>query len=264
MSIYVKLVCEALTDSKLLAAGPGAFWIWTRGLLYAKQHLTDGVVPADAMPIVAFGLNDVDVQVSKLVTLKLWEPCENGHRVPAKVWAKYQTTAADVEAKREKNRANGKKGADTRWQKNGDSLSENGETLSKNSQSPNPRNSQSTEHKAQSTDSKAQSTNISGETGKPSSPLVEPERPVLEFPCDGNPSTWALVESQLAQWRELYPSLDVDAVCRDALAWVLADSSKRKTARGMPRFLVGWLSRTQDRGRGRLRQQPSQGSIDGI
>lgn len=157
MSIYVKLVCEALTDAKLLAAGPVGFSIWARGLLYAKQHLTDGFVPDAALPLVAFGVADPQPEIAKLVTLKLWEPCDGGNRVPGNTWAKYQTTAADIEAKREKNRANGKKGAESRWQKNGESLSENGESPSKNSQSPQPRNDQSTEHRAQSTDSKAQS-----------------------------------------------------------------------------------------------------------
>lgn len=90
------------------------------------------------------------------------------------------------------------------------------------------------------------------ETESPSStPDHEDEPSVLAFPCDGTPSAWGLVESQLAQWRDLYPSLDVDTECRSALAWVLADSTRRKTARGMPRFLVGWLSRSQNRGNGR-------------
>jgi hypothetical protein len=104
------------------------------------------------------------------------------------------------------------------------------------------------------------------ETGQPSStpakaiaPGVEPA--VLEFPCDGNPSAWRLTASQAAEWQRLFPSLDIVSECRAALAWVLADSSHRKTARGMLKFLVGWFGRSQDRGRGRAngsaaRQRP--------
>jgi hypothetical protein len=154
----VKLVCEALTDAKLLAAGPDGFWIWARGLLYAKQHLTDGVVPAAAMPLVAFGVSDVDTHVSKLVTLELWEPCSGGHRVPQKVWARYQTTAAHVEATREKRREAGKKGAMAKWQTDGTLPENDGILPSENGKLPNARNGQSTEYRAQSTDSKAQST----------------------------------------------------------------------------------------------------------
>lgn len=102
------------------------------------------------------------------------------------------------------------------------------------------------------------SLNTSPATDSPSAGLpVVDELPVLEFPCDGKPNTWALVESQLAQWRALYPSLDVDAECRKAYAWVLSDSSNRKTTRGMPRFLVGWLNRNQNRGGGSSRPTSS-------
>ena len=89
------------------------------------------------------------------------------------------------------------------------------------------------------------------ETAKPSSLPFDPppeEPAVLEFPCDGNPSAWRLTGSQLAEWGKLFPSLDLLAECRAALAWVLADPSRRKTARGMPKFLVGWFSRSQNRG----------------
>jgi hypothetical protein len=159
VSIYVKLVCEALTDAKLLAAGPGGFWLWARGLLYAKQHLTDGVIPDAAMPLVAFGVADPQTEATKLVTLKLWEPCEGGHRVPAKTWAKYQTTAADVEAMREKRSRAGRKGAESKWNKHG-TLPENDGTLpSENGSLPKARNDQSTEYRAQSTEHRVQSTN---------------------------------------------------------------------------------------------------------
>lgn len=174
MSIYVKIVCEALTDAKLLAAGPNGFWLWCRGLLYAKQHLTDGVIPDAAMPLVAFGITDPQTEATKLVTLKLWESCEGGHRVPQKTWAKYQTTAADVEATREKRRQAGKKGAASKWQKDG-TLPKSDGTLpksdgnlpSENVSLPSARNGQSTEYRAQSTDSKAQSTNTHSAVAEP-------------------------------------------------------------------------------------------------
>lgn len=56
---------------------------------------------------------------------------------------------------------------------------------------------------------------------------------------------WHLTAAQIAQWKALYPGLDVEAECRKALAWV--QTNNRKTARGMPRFLVGWLNRANDR-----------------
>lgn len=85
-----------------------------------------------------------------------------------------------------------------------------------------------------------------GETAEPSSP--PDAAALLTFPCDGEPASWPLTQSQVAEWSDLYPSLDVLAECRGALAWVLAAPSRRKTAGGMKRFIVGWLGRSQNKG----------------
>ncbi len=83
--------------------------------------------------------------------------------------------------------------------------------------------------------------------GPPPQPqVVEPA--VMEFPCDGNPNAWRLTTSQLDQWQTLFPSLDIRAECQNALAWVLALPARRKTARGMPKFLVNWFGKSQNRG----------------
>lgn len=74
------------------------------------------------------------------------------------------------------------------------------------------------------------------------------EAAVLTFPTDGNPREWELTDAKVKEFREAFPSLDVVAECRKALAWVQANPTKRKTPRGMPGFLFRWLSRVQDRG----------------
>jgi len=67
---------------------------------------------------------------------------------------------------------------------------------------------------------------------------------VLTFPCIGpGASSWALTAEQLTEWQQVYPGLDVLGEFRRALAWLNATPHKRKTARGMPRFLVAWLNR---------------------
>lgn len=68
---------------------------------------------------------------------------------------------------------------------------------------------------------------------------------LLTFPCRGKVSAWPLTQSQVDQWRDLYPGLDVPAECRKALAWL--QPRDKKTAGGMERFLVGWLNRAADR-----------------
>lgn len=82
---------------------------------------------------------------------------------------------------------------------------------------------------------------------KKSSPGPDPEpESLLSFPCDGNPGVWNLIESQVSEWSKLFPSLDILAECRKALAWSSASPDRRKTSRGMKRFLVSWLTRATD------------------
>jgi hypothetical protein len=75
-----------------------------------------------------------------------------------------------------------------------------------------------------------------------------PPDPVLAFPCAGKTPAWTLTEGHIATWAGLYEGLKVEAECRKALAWILADTKRRKTAGGMERFLVGWLNRANDNG----------------
>lgn len=79
-------------------------------------------------------------------------------------------------------------------------------------------------------------------------PSEASEPPILIFACAGKPPTWALTKASLVAWAELYPGLDVPAECRKAFAWTEADKGHRKTASGMPRFLVNWFNRATNRG----------------
>ena len=80
----------------------------------------------------------------------------------------------------------------------------------------------------------------------------EPASPgVLTFPTVGaEGNTWQLSEAQVAEWATLFPHLDVLGESRKALAWVIANEGRRKTPRGMAKFLVAWFSRATDNGRG--------------
>jgi hypothetical protein len=73
------------------------------------------------------------------------------------------------------------------------------------------------------------------------------ESVLFEFPCQGKKKTFFFVESHLDQLAGFYPSLDVRDQVGRALAWILADSSRRKTAKGVMRFLNGWMGRAADR-----------------
>ena len=57
---------------------------------------------------------------------------------------------------------------------------------------------------------------------------------------------WNLPQEKLNEYKQTYNSgLDVEAELRKASQWLLDNPAKRKTAKGMPRFLNGWLGRTK-------------------
>lgn len=96
-----------------------------------------------------------------------------------------------------------------------------------------------------------------GTDGSPA-PRAATEPAVMMFSVvGGSDPEWALTEGQIGIWSHLFPDLDVLAECRKALAWVAADKSRRKTARGMEKFLVRWLTRATDNGGGRSGSQQS-------
>jgi len=77
------------------------------------------------------------------------------------------------------------------------------------------------------------------------SPATSAEPPILIFPTIGKVKAWSLTQPQIDSWAEAYPGHDILAECRKALVWV--EANKRKTAGGMPKFLVSWLARSVDR-----------------
>ncbi|NOX54233.1 MAG: hypothetical protein GXP27_07275 [Planctomycetes bacterium] len=75
---------------------------------------------------------------------------------------------------------------------------------------------------------------------------------MLSFPVEGRSGPhWHLTRAKLREYQECYPSLDVLAEARKALQWIRDNPARRKTARGMPRFLTNWLNRALERPRGR-------------
>ena len=89
---------------------------------------------------------------------------------------------------------------------------------------------------------------------------------VFTFPTDGEPQTWTLPTTLRSELATLFTELDIDAEIRDAYAWVLGSPARRKTARGMRRYLIGWLTRSarearaEQRNRRRAAQAPTIGT----
>lgn len=82
---------------------------------------------------------------------------------------------------------------------------------------------------------------------EPTEAVDPPPDAKAEVRCQGARKVWHLTASQIADWQATYPGLDVEGECRKALAWLQATPSRKRTASGMPRFLVNWLNRATER-----------------
>lgn len=74
------------------------------------------------------------------------------------------------------------------------------------------------------------------------------------FPVKGG--RWELTDRQVALWRDTYPKIDVLGECKKAKAWLESNPAKQKRPTGMPRFLVGWLNRSESDAPSRLSATP--------
>lgn len=59
---------------------------------------------------------------------------------------------------------------------------------------------------------------------------------------------YAVTAEQADEWAKLYPAVDILQELNAMRGWCLANPGKRKTPRGIMKFINGWLSREQDRG----------------
>lgn len=100
MSLYVKLETQLLLDSRFVQAGPEAFALYVKGLLWSKEQMTDGSVPAAVLPLIGLGLADPAAAAERLLQAGAWTRTDDGFTIGFGEWARTQTTADQVEAKR--------------------------------------------------------------------------------------------------------------------------------------------------------------------
>ncbi len=58
-------------------------------------------------------------------------------------------------------------------------------------------------------------------------------------------SLFTLKNSDLNMYKHVYSKIDVEGELKVMVAWLLSNPSKRKTMRGILRFVNGWLSRSK-------------------
>ena len=70
--------------------------------------------------------------------------------------------------------------------------------------------------------------------------------PVITITLNGK-SEYPIYQHMIDEWIELYPNVDIMQELRNMKGWCSANPERRKTKRGILRFIVGWLSREQDK-----------------
>lgn len=79
----------------------------------------------------------------------------------------------------------------------------------------------------------------------PTSPEPAKAAPVAELPCvSGEP--YPISAADVAEWRKAFPGVDVFQQIGAMRSWLIANPTRRKTLRGMRKFVVSWLDRRQN------------------
>lgn len=60
-------------------------------------------------------------------------------------------------------------------------------------------------------------------------------------------TSFDVTQEMIDQWQAAYPAIDVDQEIRQMISWCDANPKNRKTRTGAKRFIVNWLSRSQNR-----------------
>ncbi|KHE07941.1 hypothetical protein IB70_04730 [Citrobacter braakii] len=77
-----------------------------------------------------------------------------------------------------------------------------------------------------------------------------PESPeFIRLPLNDG-AEFVVTEAMVSEWAALYPAVDVRQQLRNQCGWLKSEPKRRKTARGVKKFITGWLAREQDRGGG--------------
>lgn len=79
-------------------------------------------------------------------------------------------------------------------------------------------------------------------------PSTPSEPPVFSLPLNDG-TEHGITQTDFDTYKKLYPSVDVMQELRKMYGWLDSNPAKKKTRHGIKRFINGWLSREQDKGK---------------
>jgi len=125
------------------------------------------------------------------------------------------------------------------------------------------KNSKNADDNSQSKEKKSkEKKNINNMHGAINTPCQQPAIITLIL---NDKSEYPITQSQIDEWKDLYPAVDVLQQLKNMKGWLIANPTKRKTRRGILRFINSWLAREQDKGmqapKSQLTKAPNAGNF---
>ena len=82
------------------------------------------------------------------------------------------------------------------------------------------------------------------------------EPPVIQLPLNDK-SLYDITQIMIDEYAELYPNVDILSELRKMKGWLIANPTRRKTKRGIARFINSWISKEQDSSKNQFQHQES-------
>lgn len=114
-NLYARFDVAMCRDPRMIEAGPAARMLYVQAVMYAKENLTDGLINARVLHLVAIDLRNPRQLMSKLCQVGAMEEVEDGWQIPETVWRKWNPTRDEVEETRAQKREAGIIGNHKRW-----------------------------------------------------------------------------------------------------------------------------------------------------
>ena len=98
-----------------------------------------------------------------------------------------------------------------------------------------------------------------GKEGDSAEPQSDSTPAIVSIPLVDK-TEFPVTQGMVDDWSTTFPAVDVPQQLREMRAWCVANPTKRKTPRGISAFIVTWLGKEQDSGKGG-RRAPVNGDI---
>lgn len=90
--------------------------------------------------------------------------------------------------------------------------------------------------------------------------IEQSQTALISFVCTGS-KMFHVEQKDIDQMKELYPDVDILGELRKMKGWLIGNNVRKKTARGMPRFIHNWLGKAQDNGIKNVQQQTTRNKV---